>query len=96
MHRASIGRTSLCVNIIKSFNKMSFTNQRRFMNNLVLPEMSDENLQKNGFWLALNGKTHKSLFERVAQDKLCVCVPVAASMPSHVVFDKYYLGVFSD
>jgi hypothetical protein len=54
--------------------------------------MSDEDLQRNVFWLALNSKTHAALYHSVAQHRLIVCVPVQASMPAHVVLDKYYLG----
>lgn len=54
--------------------------------------MSDEDLQRNAFWLALNSKAHAALFQSVAQNRLIVCVPVQASMPAHVVLDKYYLG----
>jgi hypothetical protein len=55
--------------------------------------MSDEDLLRNVFWLALNSKTHAALYHSVAQHRLIVCVPVQASMPTHVVLDKYYLGV---
>lgn len=55
--------------------------------------MSDENLQRNAFWLSLNSKQHSDLFQRVEKESLLVCVPIQASMPSHVVLDKYYLGI---
>ena len=53
--------------------------------------MADEDLQRNAFWVALNKKAHSALFSSVAQKRLIVCVPVQASMPAHVVLDKYYL-----
>jgi hypothetical protein len=59
---------------------------------LFCQTMSDEDLQRNVFWLALNSKTHAALYHSVAQHRLIVCVPVQASMPTHVVLDKYYLG----
>jgi hypothetical protein len=50
----------------------------------------DEKVEKNPFWQALQRKEHAALMGRIEKKSLIVLVPVAAAIPSHVNFDKYY------
>lgn len=39
----------------------------------------------------MNRRENAALFARVEKKSLIVCVPVAAALPAHVTFDKYYI-----